>query len=62
LLLGWQHILIFVLEVSESSAESEIAIYSGIFYMMLGVLYTLQLVMIIRLVILTKWHSLSISG
>jgi hypothetical protein len=54
--------LIFVLEVSESSAEGKIAIHSGILDVMVGVLYTLQLVMIIRLVILTEWHSLPISG
>lgn len=55
-------ILIFVLEISECSTEGQIAIHSRIFNMMIGLLYTSQFVVIIRLVILTKWYSFAVSA
>jgi hypothetical protein len=62
LLLRCQLILIFVLEIAKCSAKRQVAIDPRIFDVMVRLLYTLQFVIIIWLVVLTQWHSLTISA
>jgi len=61
LLLGIKIWLVFVLEISESSAQGKVSINSGIFDVMIGFLNSLELISVVWLMIETELNSLTVS-